>query len=104
MSTVLDLAEAVASNDDGIVYLLHFNRPLHHARHYMGWTKNLEERLKAHDNGNGARLMEVITEQGITWQLARTWKGGRDLERRLKRRHEGPRLCPICKQRERRLS
>jgi len=41
--------------------------------------------------------MEVITKAGISWRLARTWEGGRDLEMRLKRRHNGCRLCPICK-------
>src|SRR5262249_15174901 len=40
--------------------------------------------------------MEVITTAGITWQLARTWPGGRDRERAIKNRHEAPRLCPIC--------
>jgi hypothetical protein len=40
--------------------------------------------------------MEVINDAGITWQLARTWPGGRDRERAIKNRHEAPRLCPIC--------
>ena len=40
--------------------------------------------------------MQVITQAGIPWVLARTWEGGRDLEKRLKARHSGVRLCPIC--------
>jgi predicted GIY-YIG superfamily endonuclease len=80
----------------GVVYLIHFDRPYHHARHYMGWTADLENRLDAHAGGNGARLMQVVAEAGIGWRLARTWRGDRTLERRLKRRHNGPRLCPIC--------
>ena len=78
------------------VYLLHFDQRLCHAQHYLGSTDNLENRLACHRKGNGARLMAVVTALGITWRLARTWPGDRTLERRLKRRKEGRRLCPIC--------
>jgi predicted GIY-YIG superfamily endonuclease len=78
------------------VYLLHFSSPLSHARHYLGFAQDLDARLADHASGNGARLMSVIREAGITWTLARTWPGGRSLERRLKRRKEAPALCPIC--------
>jgi predicted GIY-YIG superfamily endonuclease len=81
----------------GTVYLLHLSEPLAHARHYCGWTSNLDARLEAHRKGTGARLMEVCAERGIGFQLARTWTGDRHLERKLKRRHESPRLCPICR-------
>jgi predicted GIY-YIG superfamily endonuclease len=80
----------------GTVYLIHFDAAYKHARHYLGWTTELEARLQAHRDGRGARLMEVITAAGITWQLARTWPGGRNRERAIKDRHEAPRLCPIC--------
>lgn len=91
-----------------MVYLLHFSTPLSQgpdprtgreraARHYLGSTDDLETRLDDHAHGNGARLMQVCAERGITFTLARTWKGGREVERRLKDRHESPRLCPICK-------
>jgi len=79
------------------VYLLHFDRPYHHARHYLGYTNDLEARLAQHRSGNGARLIEVISKAGISWTLVRTWKGGRDLERRLKAQKNSPRLCPICR-------
>ena len=82
----------------GTIYLIHFEERLALAGHYLGYTDDLVERLKQHKSGNGARLMEVVTEQGIDWCLARTWKGSRKLERRLKNRHESPRLCPICQQ------
>ena len=78
------------------VYLIHFERKYKHAGHYLGYTDNLEERLERHRAGNGARLMEVIKKAGIGWELARTWPGGRALERQLKRRHNSPQLCPIC--------
>jgi predicted GIY-YIG superfamily endonuclease len=80
----------------GTVYLIHLNEPYKHARHYTGWTTDLDARLEAHKQGRGARLMEVVKAAGITWRLARTWPGGRDRERAIKDRHEAPRLCPEC--------
>jgi predicted GIY-YIG superfamily endonuclease len=81
---------------NGTVYLLHFDRPYKHARHYLGWASNLDARLQSHANGNGARLMEVLANAGISFTLARTWTGDRNLERSLKNRKCAPRLCPIC--------
>jgi hypothetical protein len=87
----------------GTVYLIHFERPLGdldnprgQARHYLGYTTDLDARLAAHRSGNGSRLMEVVTQAGIGWELVRTWPGDRGVERRLKNRHNSPRLCPIC--------
>lgn len=85
------------------VYLIHFDMPYTSPNgrktvsHYLGSTKHLKDRIAAHRAGNGARLMEVITAAGIPWQVARKWKGGRQLERQLKRRHNSPKLCPICR-------
>ncbi|GAB4577486.1 MAG: hypothetical protein Fur0022_02170 [Anaerolineales bacterium] len=79
------------------VYLLHFSERFHHAGHYLGFAEDLEARLERHRAGRGARLVEVITEAGLDFQLVRTWNGDRVLERQLKRQKNGPRLCPICK-------
>lgn len=80
------------------VYLLHFSENYHHARHYLGFSEDLPARLEAHRNGRGARLIEVITEVGITFTLARVWEDGdRQLERRLKNRKKSTELCPICR-------
>ncbi len=87
------------------VYLIHFDRPIGNpdtphgmARHYMGYTENLERRLAGHRAGNGSRLMAAVAERGIGWTVARVWPDGdRDLERRLKRRKKHRRLCPICR-------
>lgn len=81
----------------GTVYLIHFQKPYKHAKHYLGYSSNLDDRLDAHRKGNGARLMEVVGNEGIDWVLARTWKGGRGLERKLKNQKNSPRLCPICR-------
>jgi predicted GIY-YIG superfamily endonuclease len=78
------------------VYLLHFNEPYHHARHYLGSASDLDERLRQHEAGTGARLTQVIREHDIGFTLARTWDGGRNEERKLKRWHNSPKLCPIC--------
>ena len=85
---------------DHVVYLIHFDQPYYHARHYLGTTNDLDHRLWQHEAGTrygGARLMEVIGQVGITWRLARLWQGGRDVERRLKSWNNGGRLCPICR-------
>lgn len=89
-----------------MVYLLHFTRPISRgtsrkgtplvAGHYLGSADDLDVRLDAHRRGNGARLLQVIGERGITFELARTWEGDRKTERKLKRWKMGPRLCPIC--------
>lgn len=83
------------------VYLLHFSEPIcperHTTQHYLGSTMlPLEDRLTEHANGRGARLTQVAAERGITFQVARTWEGGWVEEQKLKRQHNGPRLCPIC--------
>ncbi len=79
-----------------MIYLIHFDTPYKHARHYIGYTNDLPSRLEEHRSGHGARLIQVIQQAGITWQLARTWPGDRSTERRIKNRHNAPRLCPIC--------
>ncbi|MGA4993862.1 hypothetical protein [Nonomuraea bangladeshensis] len=81
----------------GTVYLLHFDQPYKHARHYIGWTPgDLNRRLRQHRNGTGARLTQVITAAGIGFVVARTWDGGRNLERSLKKRGGASRSCPLC--------
>jgi predicted GIY-YIG superfamily endonuclease len=80
----------------GTIYLLHLDTPYQHARHYTGWTTDLESRLAEHAAGRGARLLAVTTEAGIGWQLARTWPGSRNRERQLKRQGGAARRCPLC--------
>lgn len=80
------------------VYLLHFDEPYKHARHYLGYADEVDLRLNAHRQNKGARLLQVVNGAGISWRLARTWPDGdRDLEKKLKRCKHGPRFCPICK-------
>src|SRR6266850_7221737 len=79
------------------VYLLHFTQRYKHAGHYLGSSTNLTKRLQAHANGQGARLLAVVHAAGITWTLARTWEGGKQHERKIKRQGGASRRCPICK-------
>lgn len=81
----------------GTVYLLHFDRPYRHARHYCGWAADVPARLALHEAGHGARLMAVIKAAGIGFTLARTWPGTRGRERQLKRQGGAARRCPICR-------
>ncbi len=85
------------------VYLIHFDRPLGNlnnprgqARHYLGYSDDLEARLERHREGNGAAIMAAVARAGIDWTVVRTWNGDRGLERKLKNRHNSPQLCPIC--------
>ena len=82
---------------DGIVYLLHFDRSYRHARHYIGFTQNLDQRLADHHAGRGSPLIATAIADGIDFQLAAIWQGDRHDERRLHRqKNTRARLCPIC--------
>ena len=88
------IVPASSTSPTGVVYLVHFTQPYRHARHYTGWTADLESRLAEHQAGRGARLLQVITQAGIEWTLARTWQGTRERERQLKRQGGASRRCP----------
>lgn len=80
-----------------VVYLLHFSEYYHHARHYIGYTTSLDERLDAHNGGTGAKLIKAIREKGLSFEVVRVWENGsRKLERQLKRQKNSKRFCPIC--------
>jgi hypothetical protein len=83
----------------GTVYLLHFDQRYEHAGHYTGFAEGsgLLNRLGEHAAGRGARLVEVITQAGISFRLARVWPGvTRARERQLKQQGGASRRCPIC--------
>jgi predicted GIY-YIG superfamily endonuclease len=97
LSTGTRRALANTTGAVGVIYLLHFDRPLVHARHYVGWTTDLEARLDEHGGSNGSALMRAVKDAGIGWTLARTWTGDRDHERRIKRAGGKTRICPVCR-------
>lgn len=80
----------------GYVYLLHFDQPLAHARHYIGFTTDIDGRLRRHERGGGSCLIAAIAGRNIGYIVARVWRGDGNFERKLKRQKNGPRLCPIC--------
>lgn len=81
------------------VYLLHFEEPLAHARHYVGWASNLPERMDRHFSGHGSRLVRAVLEEGISITVARVWwNRDRHFERKLHRMKNSPKLCPLCSQ------
>ncbi len=105
----------MTSRTKGTVYLLHFEIPYVSQRdtyyvgeetrhgnrrkvvqHYIGWTDDLEARLKEHRSGNGARLMSAVQRAGINWECVRTWVGTIRKEKELKRRKKAAAFCPIC--------
>jgi hypothetical protein len=96
-------------NAPGLVYLLHFDATYvpypgaprrdcaeHYTGRVRGGPRALGRRLKQHGTVSGARLMLAVRAAGITWQLARTWPGGSDREKQLKRQGGASRRCPLC--------
>lgn len=80
-------------------YLIHFDAPYKHARHYIGITYgDVNERIAAHHRGEGCNLIRVVMAAGISWRLARVWENvPRFFEMKLKARGGARRLCPICR-------
>ncbi len=80
------------------VYLIHFSKPVAHARHYIGYTPDDDptRRVDEHRNGTGSPLVRAALRDGASLALFE-WRGaGRDFERWLKNQHHTPRLCPFC--------
>jgi predicted GIY-YIG superfamily endonuclease len=85
-------------------YLLHFDRPIYGAQHYLGWATNVARRVAIHNRGRGARLVAQALAAGIRVDLVRVWPDvDKARERALKR--IGPKTyCPKCKSRPRRTA
>jgi len=81
------------------VYLLHSEEKLAgHAGHYCGWSDNLPARIACHEHGNSSKLVAAWSRNSIRFVVARVWLDGtREDELHIKRAHNGPRFCPICR-------
>lgn len=82
------------------MYLIHFDRPLAHARHYIGFCEEgkLERRMERHRKGQGAKLLRAATAAGIAWSPVRVWlDADREFERLLKSKKGPARFCPCCR-------
>jgi hypothetical protein len=91
------LAPLVAA-PESVVYVLHFDPPLHHARHYIGIAHDgdVARRLREHRKGRGSGLVAAVFAAGSFVSVVLLLPGNLGLERRLHNRH-GTRVCPVCK-------
>lgn len=79
------------------VYLIHMDTPMAHAQHYIGYADSVAKRVRKHGTSEGARMLQVAAQRGITFQHVRSWWGmGRSFERKLKNRKKSRQLCPVC--------
>lgn len=83
-----------------MIYVIHFDQPLAHAQHYIGFVDGdayqVAARLQEHRAGWGARILDECNRRGITYDVVATFPGDRNEERRLKNHKNGARKCPIC--------
>ena len=81
-----------------MVYLIHFQKKLHHAQHYIGFVDaDLLQRIELHKSNRGAKLLRAVNNEGIEWQVVRVWmEGDRHFERILKNCKKSSRFCPVC--------
>lgn len=84
-----------------MIYLVHFEKPLKHAKHYIGFTDGtLRARFARHRSlarvRRGSALMRAVMEAGIAFKVVRTWPGDRDKERRIKVNGHSSKRCPVC--------
>lgn len=88
-----------------MVYIIHFERPLSHAQHYVGFVQDkpaaLGARMCQHWKGQGAKLLKACREEGIHFEVVRTLPGGRLKEREIKNQKNTWRYCPICRKNRR---
>jgi hypothetical protein len=85
----------------GGVYLLHFEQRYEHAGHYTGHADDFNNRVTEQASGDSraARLLQVITQAGIGFRVARLWPGAsKGYERSLKNSGGASRYCPICQE------
>lgn len=91
------------------VYLIHFEEPLKHARHYIGSTMHLTERMRCYCAGNAdsSRIMAAVHRECIAWRVVRIWtfdtpRQMRDWEYQFKKGADGKQhikpasRCPVC--------
>jgi predicted GIY-YIG superfamily endonuclease len=97
MTATIALPHDLRDTVPGTVYLIHFEKPYKHAKHYLGWTTDLDKRIALHRRGQGSVLLSVVNGAGIGWDVVRTWEGAdRNFERRVKNRGGLARECPAC--------
>lgn len=80
-----------------MIYLIHFDKPLKHAKHYIGFAEDdIEKRIKEHKSGQGAKILRALKQNGIDFNVVLSIKGDRNFERRMKNRKKADGFCPVC--------
>jgi len=86
------------------VYILHFNIPYIKSgkafRHYVGYTKDLDKRLRLHREGRGSKWVKFMLQHGSDFVVSRTWEfdtqqDARRKEIKIKNGHAS-KYCPLC--------
>jgi hypothetical protein len=82
---------------ESVIYVLHFERAYHHAKHYIGIALDgdVNRRAFEHVTGVGSPLVKAVVGAGIEVFLTLTVNGDRGTERRMHNRH-GTEVCPKC--------
>jgi predicted GIY-YIG superfamily endonuclease len=94
------------------VYSIPFEPAFHHAKHYIGITKQtLKNRLKKHNSGTGARITAGAIKAGIRLECINllgtfpTAFEAREAEKQIKKqlhhnKNWAHKICPVCYERE----
>lgn len=83
-----------------IVYMLHFERPVGRARHYVGSAQAsaFRARLKRHKAGTGAALTSEAVKRGIAMRVSNIWPAEtRAREQEIKAAGKFSRHCVYCR-------
>lgn len=83
------------------VYVLHFDPPYQHARHYIGYTPDPTHTRRVREHmemgTKGSPLVRAALQAGCEVVVAAVYPGaGRDYEAWLKARRDTRRWCPTC--------
>lgn len=82
-----------------MVYLLHFDRPYRHARHFMGavaGSPSPSELLAIVERQNHIPILRAAIAAGVSFIVARTWDVD-ELRAACGYGHGGrARICPVC--------
>jgi len=82
-----------------MVYLLHFDRPFRHMRHYVGSVASLAEleQLLEHPTIRArSPILAAATLAGVQFSVGRVWRGGALRADLVRDQQNHARYCDIC--------
>lgn len=87
------------------LFLLHFDPPYHHARHYLGYAKGIgrgrhyAEQIARNVKIGPHELVMAVQQAGCVISVADVWVGeSRPLQRKMRACGSLSRFCPICRE------